>query len=252
MLYFDIFLLTILIILFFILCFKILQNEDQELREGFLQERRSITAKNKKHKDDTSIDEDEVKKQNDTPTIVLTKQTYSIADQLAYILIKVPYQIIEKMLTLVKKFFINLKDITKPITEFVKKLWNIFYGIFKKIFNFIKKIGKKFTGILTDLPGFLKKNLGNLIDFITSFVLSLTKVFQKLTASIWKILKLIGKLPEMIFGLLSKLIDLIINLLIIIIKLPEAIVGMIVSLQDQMITLMDKSFRIPFMNLFFG
>ena len=59
-------------------------------------------------------------------------------------------------------------------------------------------------------------------------------------------------IPTMIFGLLNKTITMLFNVFIMIIKLPESLMGMVISFQEQMMELMDKSFKLPFTDLFFG
>ena len=59
------------------------------------------------------------------------------------------------------------------------------------------------------------------------------------------------ELPLMIFDILNQLIDIIVNTAMMIIKLPSKILDVVINLQDQGLSLMDKSFSIPFMDLFF-
>ena len=189
--------------------------------------------------------------QGDERMIETMQTTYSIAEQFAYMTIKMPYQFLNKIRERLFDFIENINDMIKPILNFAKQLFNIAKRVFMKFYNMWLKYVKQFFAIMRNLPGFIRRNADMIIDLITTTIMSLINFFERIGKSFEKVLKIIIELPSMIFKILNQIVDLLLNLVFIIIKLPSALIGMVISLQEQGLSLMDKSFNIPFMDLFF-
>ena len=189
--------------------------------------------------------------EGDEQMIRTVETTYDIAKQFSYMTIKMPYQFLNKIRERIFDFIENMNDILEPILNFVNQMKNIARRIFMKFYNMWMKYVKKFFAIMRNLPGFIRRNADMIIDLITTTIMSLINFFERIAKSLEKVLKVIIELPSMIFKLLNQIVDLLLNLVFIILKLPSALIGMVISLQEQGLSLMDKSFGIPFMDLFF-
>jgi hypothetical protein len=189
--------------------------------------------------------------QGDERMIETVQTTYTIAEQFAYMTIKMPYQLLNKLMGRLFDFLQNMKDIIKPIINFAKQMVNIVKRIFMKFFNMGMKYFKQFFAILGNLPDFIRRNADMIIDLITTTITSFISFVERIASSLENVLKIFIELPAMLFKILNQIVDVLLNIIFIIIKLPSALIGMIISLQEQGLSLMDKSFGIPFMDLFF-
>jgi hypothetical protein len=189
--------------------------------------------------------------EGDEQMIQTVQTTYTIAEQFAYMTIKMPYQFLNKIMQRLFDFVQNINDIIEPILNFAKQMINIVKRIFMKFFNMGMKYLKQFFAIMGNLPEFIRRNADMVIDLITTTIMSIINFVERIAKSFEKVLKIFIELPSMIFKLLNQLVDLVLNLIFIILKLPSALIGMVISLQEQGLSLMDKSFGIPFMDLFF-
>lgn len=187
----------------------------------------------------------------DEEVIKTVETTYSVAEDFAKMVIKMPYQFLNKILERVTDFVENMNDIIEPIKNFVKQMFNLGVRIWKQMFNMFLKYLKMGFAILRNLPGFIRRISDQIIGFVSGFIMNIIDSLENFTKMFKKILDALMKLPSMLFKLVNQIFSLIINLVLIIINIPSFFIGMIVSLQDQMLGLMDKSFGIPFMDLFF-
>jgi len=189
--------------------------------------------------------------EGDEQMIQTVQTTYTIAEQFAYMTIKMPYAFLNKIREGLFEFAKNFKDILEPLVNFAKQMVNIVKRVIMKFYNMFLKYLKKFFAIMRNLPGFIRRNADMVIDLITNTIMSIINFFERIAKSLEKVLKMIIELPSMIFKLLNQIVDLLLNIVFIILKLPSALIGMVISLQEQGLSLMDKSFGIPFMDLFF-
>jgi phage-related protein len=144
-----------------------------------------------------------------------------------------------------------MEDILKPMLNFARQMKNIAMRVATQMFNMFLKYVKRFFAIMRNLPGFIRRQSDMIIKLITTTIMSMINFFEKIAKSFEKVIKMLIQLPSMIFKLLNQIVDLFLNLVFIILKLPSALIGMVISLQEQGLSLMDKSFGIPFMDLFF-
>ena len=153
--YLNIFLYTILIVLFLILVDKILtnenENENNKMREGFTASGRTIGKANMKHSDDRTEDEEEkdniirkIKTSKEEEGIISTaKTTYNIADQLAEVIIKVPFIVASGTVESIKNFF---GDISSKFIDSKKTSGSVLDSLmdgFGNIFTIMQTIGKQ-------------------------------------------------------------------------------------------------------------
>lgn len=241
MLYLDYILYPVLLILGCILINNVFFKN--QLNEGFEHEGKGfIAAKPKKVED---------KEKPDGNLIKATKITYNIAEQLAYIFIKMPYQFLAKIVTRISIFTENINDLLKPIKSFINKMFQLGKRIFMKIFKKMMKNFKSGFNILGNLPDFLEKMFKKIINFVADVATRVISAFEKIFKVVETIINLIMELPFMIFDMFNQLIDIIVNTAMLVIKLPGKMLDIVISLQNQGLNLMDKSFNIPFMDLFF-
>lgn len=123
--------------------------------------------------------------------------------------------------------------------------------IFMKFYNRFMGFVKRGFKILRNLPGFLEFMFKKVIDMIADLAEKLFETLEKLFGVIETIINLVMELPLMLFDILNQLIDILVNTAMMLIKIPGKILDVIINLQDQGLSLMDKSFSIPFMDLFF-
>ena len=247
MTYLDYFTYIILIGLFLLLVHKIVLN-DSSTKEGF------VAGKRKKVKYDKNgieiIDPDIPVPDPDWLTI--TKVNYNIAAQVAIMLIKMPYKFLSQGIIMFGRFIENVNEMLKPMREFAKQMFNLGRELFKKLFKPFFTLFKDVFKGLGNLPAFIKENAEKVINMMTDLMEQFLSTIQTLTDLATKMFDLIMKLPTMIFGLLNKTITMLFNVFIMIIKLPESLMGMVINFQEQMMELMDKSFKLPFTDLFFS
>lgn len=244
MLHLDYILYVILIILVFILINKVFFKEI--INEGFEHEGKGFIAAKPK-----TDEEKEGKEKPDSNMIIATKISYKTAEQVAYILIKMPYQFLAKLMLRLSDFMENLNDLIVPIKKFIKKMFELGKRIFMKFYNRFMGFVKRGFKILRNLPAFLEFMFKKVIDMIADMAEKLFETLENLFGVIETLINLIMELPLMIFDILNQLIDIIVNTAMMIIKLPGKILDVVINLQDQGLSLMDKSFSIPFMDLFF-
>ena len=89
--------------------------------------------------------------------IIATKISYKTAEQVAYILIKMPYQFLSKLMLRLSDFTENLNDLLKPIKKFIKKMFQLGKRIFMKFYNRFMGFVKRGFKILRNLPDFFEK-----------------------------------------------------------------------------------------------
>ena len=183
--------------------------------------------------------------------LTMVESFYNIADLFAIIVIKMPYKMLSQIVALGVQFLQNLRNILKPILDFMRQMRKIAKGIFDTIFKQIKKVFKKIMAILKDLPGFIKEMFDNVIDIIQTAVTKTFEMLKKVFDVIKKIFWTIIKLPIQLFDIVNQLVDVIMNLFMILIGLPTAALNMIIGFQEIMIDVMSKTPTIPFMNMFF-
>jgi len=189
--------------------------------------------------------------EGDERMIETVQTTYSIAEKFSYMVIKMPYDFLNKIREGVFEFVKNMEDILEPMFNFARQMKNIAKRVATQMFNMWLKYVKRFFAIMRNLPGFIRRVSDMIINQITTIIMSIINFFEKSAKSLEKVIKMLIELPSMIFKLLNQIVDLLLNLVFIILKLPSALLGMIISLQEQGLSLMDKSFGIPFMDLFF-
>ena len=159
MLYLDYILYGIVIILIFILINKVFFKES--INEGFEHEGKGFLAAKPK-----TNEEKEGEEKPDGNLIIATKITYKTAEQVAYILIKMPYQFLAKLLLRLSDFIENLNDLLIPIKKFIKKMFELAKRIFMKFYNRFMGFVKRFFKIFRNLPKFLEKYFKKVIDMI--------------------------------------------------------------------------------------
>lgn len=216
------------------------------------------TGKKFKHRGESTIADTKRKSdidiklsKQDEQVIKTVETTYSVAEDFAKMVIKMPYQFLNKILERVTDFAENMNDIIEPIKNFFKQMYNLALRVWKQFFNMFLKYLKMGFAILRNLPGFIRRQSDKIISFISGFIMNIIESLENFAKMFQTILDAIMKLPSMLFKLVNQIFSLIINLALIIINIPSFFIGMIVSLQEQMLGLMDKSFGIPFMDLFF-
>jgi len=241
--YLDYFMYTILIILFVLLLNKIVINE------GFVAKKPE--KKINYDKNGLVIEDPEEPPPPDPQWLTIVKINYRIAGDVAIMLIKMPYKFLNMGVTMLQEYIEHINNILKPVYKTIKQMFNIFTGLFKKILRQFLNVFKMGFNILGDLPTFIKENAERAINFITDMIEQFTSTIKTVLDIFQKIFDLLLKIPTMIFTLLNQVITMLFNVVIMIIKLPESLMGMIIGLQEQSMSLMDKSFSIPFTDMFF-
>lgn len=187
----------------------------------------------------------------DEQVIKTVETTYSIAEDFSKMVIDMPYKFLKKIMERLTDFFENIGDTIKPILNFFKQMYNLGLRVWKQMFNMFLKYLKRVFAILRNLPGFIRRQSDKIIGFVSDFTLKIIETIETFAKLLNKIINVIIKLPSMVFKLINQIFSFIINLVLIIINIPSFLIGMVVSLQEQLLGLMDKSFGIPFMDLFF-
>ena len=185
--YLNIFLYTILIILFVILVNKIVTNSDEErenniMREGFQARSRTILKKNMKLKEDKTEDEEEkdniiskIKTSKEEEGVIMaTKNTYNVADKLASVLIKVPFIVASSFIQSIKDFFSGLNIKFKELMGVRDTVLNELMYTLRNIFTIMQKIGKQGTSIMAKLPesslGMISSVQEDIISYMAKFL----------------------------------------------------------------------------------
>jgi len=189
--------------------------------------------------------------QGDEQMIKTVETTYNVAEKFAYMMIKMPYDILNKIRQTLFVFLENMKDILDPIKNFVKQMINVAKRVFMQFYNMFLKYVKRFFAIMRNLPGFIQRNADIVVEFISSIIMNIVNSLETFDGMFEKVLSLIVELPSMIFELLNQIPELLINIITMLLKIPSFMIGIVISLQNQALGLMDKSFGIPFMDMFF-
>jgi hypothetical protein len=190
--------------------------------------------------------------EGDERMIKTVQVTYDVADKFAYMMIKMPYDLLNKIRERLFDFLENMKDILQPIVNFGKQMFNIAKRVFMQFYNMWLKYVKQFFAIMRNLPDFIRRNADLIIDFVSNFIMSIITSLESFASMFEKILSIIVELPSMVFKLLNQIPELLLNIIIMVLRLPSFLIGIVISLQNQGLSLMDKSFGIPFMDLFFN
>jgi hypothetical protein len=182
--YLNIFLYTILIVLFLILVDKIVTNENENniMREGFTASGRTIGKANMRHSDDKTEDEEEkdniirkIKTSKEEEGVISTaKTTYNIADQLAEVIIKVPFIVASSTVESIKNFF---GDISSKITDSMEvrdSVLDSLMGGLGNIFTIMQTIGKQGATIIVKMPesglGMIVSVQEQVIEYMAKFL----------------------------------------------------------------------------------
>ena len=247
MTYLDYFTYIILLGLFLLLVNKIVLNDSS--KEGF------VAVKTKKinyDKNGLPIEGPDDIDPPDPRWLIIAKINYRVAADVAIMVIKMPYKFLSRGVQMVIDFIKHLKNILKPVKEFIKQMYRLFKDLGLKLFKPFLNVFKQGFKIFGNLPKFIKENAERVINLITDLVQQFTRTIETVLDILQKLFDLLLKLPTMIFTLLNQIITMLFNVVVMIIKLPESLMGMIINLQEQGMKLMDKPLKIPFTDLFFG
>ena len=248
MVYLDYFIYIILIVLFYILMNKILQNENLG-KEGFKHIGQSFIAGKKKER---KYDKDDNEAEQDSGWILTAKTTYQIAKDVAYILIKMPYQILSKGVNMIIQLIQNFNEMLKPMYAFIKQMGKIVQRIAKQFYQIFKKIFTQIFNILKDMPGFIKKYADVAINFINTMVTKTVDMFTKFFDLFQNILNNILEIPNQLFNILDKLSDVFFNAFHMLLEIPDKGLQMIIGFQGTFMSMMDRPLKVPFSDLFLG
>ncbi len=228
---------------------KILQNENS-LKEGFKHTGQSFIAGKKKK--EPEVDKDGNILDQDSGWVLTVKTTYQIARDIAYILIKMPYQILSKGVNLIIEFIQNINDMLKPMYAFLNQMGKIAVRIFKQFFEIFKKIFKQVFAMLKDMPGFIKKYADIAINFINTMVTKVVDMLTKFFDLFQNILNNILQIPEQMFTIMDQLTDVFFNSFNMMLQLPEKGLQMIIGFQGTIMQMMDRPLKVPFSDQFLG
>ena len=104
--------------------------------------------------------------EGDERMIKTVQVTYDVADKFAYMMIKMPYDLLNKIRERLFDFLENMKDIIQPIVNFGKQMFNIAKRVFMQFYNMWLKYVKQFFAIMRNLPDFIRRNADLIIIFI--------------------------------------------------------------------------------------
>ena len=241
---------------FLFLLNKIIQNENsvtannrKATKEGFVAKK---TPKINYDKNGLPIEDPDNPGTPDPRWLTITKLNYRIAADVAILIIKMPYQFLNKGVEMIRTVISNLNEMLDPMYKFIRQIFNIFKDLFIKVFKQFFNIFKKAFKIFGDLPGFIKKNAERMVNFINSMVQQFMRSIKTVLDIFQKIFDMILKLPETAFTLFNKGIEMFFNGFVMMMKLPTSMLQMGIGMQDKMISLMDRPLKIPFENMFFG
>jgi phage-related protein len=176
---------------------------------------------------------------------------YKTADLFAYVIIRMPYKFLSKIMTSGGDSMGYVKDVFSPIIDFIKEILTIVRDIYLSIFEFVKSIFRGIYDFIRDLPSFLKSNFRWLIDFFRTVFNKFRALFTKTFDIVKAMFKALMQIPMTIFDIFDKLLQFGVNIFMIIIQIPMSALNMIIGLQDIMMNVMTKSPRIPFIDSFF-
>lgn len=205
--------------------------------EGFDHQGESVIASNKNKS--MSENASEYKLSEDERRVVESvKTSYTIAEQVAIIIIKMPYKFINLFLRGVFDMMVNIKNIFNPIIKLVKSLGDIYVNIIKKMYNTWLKYVKKFFNTMRNLPEFIQKMSMKFIDFITNSILRIIDLFSAFFGIFDKIFKLFMKIPTMLFSFMKSMSTMIINMIEIMFNLPTFFLNLNIKIQEKMMSMM--------------
>lgn len=236
----------IIIVLFCILMNKIISNENSH-KEGFEHRGKGFIAGKKK-----KIEEVEGEEKPDSQTVIAVKTTYRIAADLAIIIIKMPYKILNKGVDMVIEFIQNLNEMLKPIYAFINQMLKVVQRVFKQFYDIFMKVFKQYFAILSDLPAFIQKYANVAIDFINTMVTQVIDMLTKFFDLFQNILNQLLEIPQKFFSIMNQMSTLFFNMFNMLLELPEKGLEMVIGLQGTIMGMMDRPLKIPFADQFLG
>ena len=211
---------------------KIITNENKEgfkhLGKGF------IADKSKKEK--------EYYAENDTEKQIVesVKITYAVADNVAVMLIKMPYKFLSAMVNFVIRFVQQLNKMLKPLYSFVQQMFNIVKNLVKKMYDQFRRIFGQFFAIMRNLPAFIQKYVNIAIDNINMVVNQSIKIFTTFFEIFQSVFNSLLQVPQQMFSIVQSLTTFGFNSFKMAMKLPESGLKLGINLQSKMSDFMDK------------
>ena len=162
MMYLEYFLIIIIIILVYILFQKFNHKEGFEhIGDGYISKKpKPQRERGQDQQNNVDVKEQEI--------IDATKVTYNLADKFAYMVIKMPYDILSQGVVLLTQLIQQINAIIQPLKDFVQQMFNILKRLVKQIFDQFMKAFKQWFSIMRNLPDFIKKYLTMAVDFFIS------------------------------------------------------------------------------------
>jgi len=243
MVYLDYLLYIVVIVLFYILMEKILYNEN---KEGFEHRGKSFIAGKPKKVEN----EDEEKADSDW--IITMKTFYRIAEAVAVMFIKMPYQILSKGVDIVIGLINEMSAILKPIYNFIGQMGKIVQKIATQIYNIIKRLFQKAFDIMRNLPAFIQKNASIAIEFISTMLNKMIDMLTRFFEMFQDILNQLLEIPNQIFNIVEQISTLMFNMFTMLMQLPEKGLNMMIGFQTTFMDMMDRPLKVPFSDQFLG
>ena len=250
MVYLDYLLYIIILILFYILMNKIIQNENPHLvkqyKEGFEHKGKGfIAGKSKK----TEAEEAE---KPDSQWIITIKTFYRIAADVAIILIKMPYKFLSQGVNMIIEFIQNINEMLKPMYDFIRQMGRIAVRIAKQFYAIFSKIFKQVFNILRNMPAFIKQYATIAINFISTMVEQTINMLTSFFNLFQNILNKILEIPQKFFDIMNQFSTLFFNMFNMLIDLPEKGLNMVIGFQETIMKMMDRPLKVPFADQFLG
>jgi len=243
MVYLDYLLYIVVIVLFYFLMEKIIDNEN---KEGFEHRGKGfIAGKSKQQKK-------EEKNKPDSGWIMTIKTAYNIAAQVAIMLIKMPYKFLSQGINLILTFVNNINEMLKPMYDFAKQMGKIVQRIAKKFYDIFTNILGKGFEIIRNLPAFIKQYADIAINFVTMFVTQAIDMMTNFFNLFQNILNSLLALPQQFFNIMNQMSTLMFNMFNMLMKLPEKGLDMAIGFQGTLMKMMDRPLKIPFSDQFLG
>jgi hypothetical protein len=234
MAYLDYLLYIIVIVLFYILIDKILLNES-EGKEGFKHSGDGFIAAKPKKKDELL----EEALRPDPQMVMTVKTTYRIAADVAIVIIKMPYQMLSKMVDLAIQFIQNINDMLKPMYAFIQQMFDIVKRLAKQFYNIFMRIFKKGFEILRNLPAFIKQYANIAIGYINTMVNQAINMLTNFFELFQNIFNRMLEIPQQMFNLANQMSTLAFNSFNMMMDIPEKALDKVIGLQGTMMNMLN-------------